>query len=160
MDRNRVTRNDPSDPPIMAPRVPRPDAPHTDMGWEVYPEGLTETLVMVTERYGKIPLYITENGAAYDDPTPGRDGIVEDPRRVAYLKEHLRAARRAIALGVDLRGYFAWSLMDNFEWQYGYSKRFGLIHVDFATQKRTIKRSGRFYREAIESGGRTLEAGA
>jgi beta-glucosidase len=155
-----ITRHDPSDPPIMAPRVPPRDAPRTGIGWEVYPEGLIETLEKVTERYGRIPLYVTENGAAYPDPAPGADGVVDDPLRVAYLRDHLRAARDAIARGVDLRGYFAWSLLDNFEWQHGYSQRFGLVHVDFRTQRRTLKRSGRFYREAIASGGRALDAGA
>ena len=94
----------------------------TSTGWEVYPEGLTETLLRVTERYGKVPIYVTENGAAYDDPAPEIDGVVEDPRRVAYLRDHLAATQAAIEQGADVRGYFVWSLLDNFEWQNGYSQ--------------------------------------
>ena len=112
------------------------------------------------ERYGEIPLYVTENGAALADPSPGPGGVVEDPRRVEYYRTHLEAAHRAIEKGVDLRGYFAWSLLDNFEWQHGYSKRFGLVQVDFPTQRRTLKRSALFYREVIRSRGAALGAGA
>jgi len=133
--------------------VVRQEGLHTEMGWEVYPDGLDETLCMVRDRYGAVPLYVTENGAAFADPDPTGDGIVEDPLRVAYLRDHLAAARRAIASGVDLRGYFVWSLLDNFEWAHGYSKRFGIVRVDFATQKRTLKRSAAVYREIIESNG-------
>ncbi len=89
------------------------------MDWEVYPDGLTDVLAGVRERYGAMPLYVTENGAAFDDPAPS-NGVVADPPRVAYLRDHLRAARRALEAGVDVRGYFAWSLLDNFEWTYGY----------------------------------------
>jgi beta-glucosidase len=91
---------------------------------------------------------ITENGAAFDDP-PAANGIVEDPDRVAYLEGHLDAVARAIEAGVDVRRYFAWSLMDNFEWSRGYAKRFGIVHVDYETQRRTIKRSGVWYRDLI-----------
>ena len=103
--------------------------------------------------YG-VPIVITENGAAFDDP-PAGNGMVEDPRRVAYLEGHLDAVARAIADGVDVRGYFAWSLMDNFEWSRGYAKRFGIVHVDYETQRRTVKRSGEWYRDLI---ARTREA--
>jgi len=151
----RVTSRGP-DAPLHAQDVPASGVAATDLGWEIYPQGLTDTLVMVTERYGKVPLYVTENGAAFDDPEPSRVGLIEDPRRAAYLRDHLRAAHRAIERGVDLRGYFAWSLLDNFEWQNGYSKRFGLIGVDYATQKRTMKQSGRFYREVIQTQGASL----
>ena len=92
----------------------------------------------VRERYGAMPLYVTENGAAFEDPAPS-NGVVADPARAAYLRDHLRAARRALEAGVDLRGYFAWSLLDNFEWSYGTSKRFGLVRVDYDTQRRTPK---------------------
>jgi beta-glucosidase len=128
------------------------------MDWEVYPQGLTEILIALKERYGNPPLYITENGAAFEDPAP-RGGEVADPLRVAYLREHLLAARRALGHGVDLRGYFAWSLLDNFEWAYGYTKRFGLVHLDYATQARTLKTSARFYAEVIRSQGATLGEG-
>ena len=112
------------------------------------------------ERYGEFPLYVTENGAALADAEPVGD-LVEDPIRVAYLRDHLLAARRAIDGGVDLRGYFAWSLLDNFEWSQGFSKRFGLIRVDYATQKRTAKASARYYTRGhpVERGGARGVAG-
>jgi beta-glucosidase len=105
-----------------------------------------------------LPLYITENGAAFYDP-PHATGRVDDPLRQRYLRDHLRAALEARQKGVDLRGYFAWSLLDNFEWAHGYSPRFGLVHVDYATQQRTIKASGRFYAKVIHSQGAALLAG-
>jgi beta-glucosidase len=104
-------------------------------------------------------MYITENGAAFQDPVHAIDGRIDDPLRVSYFREHLRAAHDAIEQGVDLRGYFAWSLLDNFEWSYGYAKRFGIVHVDFDTLDRTPKNSARFYSEVIRSHGAVL-AGA
>jgi beta-glucosidase len=95
-----------------------------------------------------VPVYITENGAAYEDG-PVVNGTVEDPKRVAYLSSHLDALGRALADGVDVRRYFAWSMLDNFEWEHGYAKRFGLVYVDFATQRRVFKRSGLWYRDFI-----------
>lgn len=124
------------------------DAEYTEMGWEVYPQGLNDLLVRVYRDYAPQAIYITENGAAFDDPDPV-DGVVDDPRRVEYIKGHLAACDNAIIQGVPLKGYFVWSLMDNFEWAYGYDKRFGIVHVDYATQKRTPKRSARFYQEMI-----------
>ncbi len=154
-----VMRSDAADVPLRSVRVRQKQHAHTETSWEVYPEGLADTLRWVTARYGKLPLYVTENGAAfYDPPTVGELG--RDPLRVEYLREHLRAARRAMAAGVDLRGYFAWSLLDNFEWSHGYSKRFGIVHVDFATQKRTPKESARFYAEVIRTRGAALESEA
>jgi beta-glucosidase len=141
-------RADPAAAPLELSAVPGPP-PLTAMGWEVAPEGLHELLVRLRDDYGDLSIEITENGAAFDDPRP-RDGTVDDPERVAYLEGHLQAVGRAIADGVDVRRYFAWSLMDNFEWARGYSKRFGLVHVDYATQRRTIKRSGDWYRRVIE----------
>jgi beta-glucosidase len=129
------------------------------MGWEVYPAGLESILRLVTERYGRLPLYVTENGAAFADPPAVAEGY-DDPLRTAYLREHLRAAQRAIAAGVDLRGYFVWSLLDNFEWSLGTSKRFGIVHVDFKSQRRTVKGSGRFYAEVIRSHGAAALAGS
>jgi beta-glucosidase len=121
--------------------------PVTDMGWPIDAGGLHEMLVRITRDDGRIPIYITENGAAFtDEVTQGR---VHDPARIAYLRAHLTAAHRAIADGVDLRGYFAWSLLDNFEWAFGYAKRFGLIHVDYETQTRTPKDSAFWYRDVI-----------
>lgn len=122
--------------------------PHTAMGWEVYPEGLRNVLVRVTREYAPPAIYVTENGAAYDDPLPA-DGVVEDPLRQAYLAAHCQACVEAIAEGVPLRGYFAWSLMDNFEWAEGYRMRFGLVYVDFATLERIPKRSALYYRDLI-----------
>ena len=154
----RVTRTSPREWPTRTESVPQPglSRTHTEMGWEVFPAGLTEALVGVKERYGDRALYITENGAAFYDPPHAIDGRVDDPLRVSYLREHLRAAHDAIAQGVDLRGYFAWSLLDNFEWNHGYSKRFGIVHVDFETQARTPKESARFYAEVIRTNGANL----
>jgi beta-glucosidase len=131
-----------------APRTVFPNPERTEMGWEVYPEGLYELLGRVHFDYRFPALYVTENGAAYPDQI-GADGQVDDPLRVAFLKEHLTAAARVISAGVPLRGYFAWSLMDNFEWAHGYSKRFGLVHVDYSTQRRVLKASAHWYRRVI-----------
>jgi beta-glucosidase len=153
-----VVCDDPAARPVRAERVRQDGHPHTAMDWEVYPAGLTEILLWIKGRYGNPPVYITENGAAFDDPPPDH-GEVSDPQRVDYLRKHLRAAREALVEGVDLRGYFAWSLLDNFEWAHGYAKRFGLIHVDFASQHRTLKQSARFYSEVIRTMGATLTGG-
>ncbi|MEU7526361.1 GH1 family beta-glucosidase [Saccharothrix sp. NPDC042600] len=118
--------------------------PRTDMDWEVEPDGLKKVLVRVAREYTDIPLYVTENGAAYPDAI-GDDGSIEDVDRLNYIDGHLRAAWEAIQEGVDLRGYFAWSLMDNFEWAEGYAKRFGIVHVDYETQVRTPKMSAMWY---------------
>jgi beta-glucosidase len=126
------------------------------MDWEVFPTALTDLLVWVKERYGDIPLYITENGAAFYDPPKPVDGRVDDPLRVHYYREHIRACLAAIRQGVDLRGYFAWSLFDNFEWSHGYSKRFGIVHVDYETQQRTPKESACFYGEVVRTNGAVL----
>jgi len=131
-------------------------AEHMQTGWEVHPESLTRALCWVKERYGDIPLYITENGAAFDDPIPEAGVRIEDAPRIAYYREHLLATLEAMRRGVDVRGYFAWSLLDNFEWASGYALRFGLIHVDPATQARTMKASGEYYREVIRTAGASL----
>jgi beta-glucosidase len=148
-----VTRFDPAQWPLRASGVRQPRATYTETGWEVFAQGLTDVLVWVKERYGNPAIYITENGAAFFDPPTADGGRIQDPLRVAYLREHIRALHAALMAGVDLRGYFAWSLLDNFEWSLGYSKRFGIVHVDFATQKRTLKDSARFYAEVIASRG-------
>jgi beta-glucosidase len=132
--------------------IRRPDMPVTAMDWEVDPLGLTETLVRLHEQYPRVPLYVTENGAAYAD-TVGPDGTVHDPQRIEYFDAHLRACHDAIGAGAQLQGYFAWSLMDNFEWAYGYSRRFGLVYVDYDSQERIVKSSGRRYLEAIKRNG-------
>ena len=116
----------------------------TAMGWEVQPEALTRLLVWLRESYDVPALYVTENGAAYDDVVTA-DGAVHDEDRRAYLDAHIRAVHRAIELGVDVRGYFAWSLLDNFEWAYGYAQRFGIVHVDYDTLTRTPKDSALWY---------------
>ncbi|TMQ73789.1 MAG: beta-glucosidase [Candidatus Eisenbacteria bacterium] len=148
-----IVRDDPASPPARARSILPEHAPRTAMGWEIHPDGLREILEWVKARYGDLPLYVTENGAAFDDPPAGLGGPIEDAPRVEYLRDHLSATRTALANGVDVRGYFAWSLLDNFEWQYGYAKRFGLVHVDFTTQRRTPKRSALFYRDVIRSHG-------
>jgi beta-glucosidase len=143
-----------------ASRVRTEGAVHTEMDWEVYPPGLLDTLTWVKSRYGDVPLYVTENGAAFSDPPePGPDGI-EDSLRIAYLRDHLKATREAIARGVDVRGYFVWSLLDNFEWSLGFSKRFGIVHVDRATLRRAPKGSARFFADVIRSGGAALDGPA
>ena len=154
-----VVRDAPEELPLHAARVRQTGNVHTEMDWEVFPAALTRVLVWIKDRYGNRPMYITENGAAFDDPAHTIDGRIDDPLRVSYFREHLRAAHDAIAQGVDLRGYFAWSLLDNFEWSYGYGKRFGIVHVDFDTLERTPKASARFYAEVIRSHGAML-AGA
>ena len=126
-------------------------APTTATGWPINPDGMTELLRRLQERY-RIPVYVTENGAAYHD-YPAPDGAVRDPERVEYLHAHLRAVHEAIAAGADVRGYFVWSLLDNLEWSSGYSKRFGLIYVDYPTSKRTPKDSYEVYRLIIARNG-------
>ncbi|MEH6377896.1 GH1 family beta-glucosidase [Streptomyces sp. KLMMK] len=129
----------------------RPPGKRTAMDWSVDPTGLYDLLVRFAEEVPGLPLVVTENGAAYDDKPDG-DGTVHDPERIAYLHAHLDAVRRAIADGADVRGYFLWSLLDNFEWAYGYSKRFGAVHVDYATQVRTPKSSARWYSQVARTG--------
>ncbi|WJG09542.1 GH1 family beta-glucosidase [Aliiglaciecola sp. LCG003] len=119
----------------------------TEMGWEIYPQALTELLVSLDKRYSLPPIYITENGAAMDDKLA--DNQVNDEDRVKYYNDHLNALHQAKIQGVNLVGYFAWSLMDNFEWAEGYEKRFGIVYVDYATQKRTVKLSGLAYKNLI-----------
>mgnify|MGYP001036396130 CR=1 FL=1 len=125
--------------------------PVTDMNWEIDAPGLVETLQTVHRNYPELPLYITENGAAFVDEVV--DGEVDDPDRVAYLDAHLRACHTAIASGVPLRGYFAWSLMDNFEWAWGYTKRFGMVYVDYDSQRRIPKSSAKWYADVIRRNG-------
>jgi len=116
----------------------------TEMGWEVYPEGIYRMLGRLHFDYGWPAIYITENGAAYRDQVDG-SGAVDDPERLAYIRRHLEMVLKAIQIGVPVRGYFAWSLMDNFEWGYGFGKRFGLVYVDYETQQRIPKASARWY---------------
>lgn len=151
-----VTQNDPTSWPVRASTVKQPMHTYTETGWEVHPDSLRQLLLWVQERYTKLPLYITENGAAFYDAPRAHDGRVEDPLRVRYFHDHLTAIHAAIASGVDLRGYFAWSLLDNYEWSLGFSKRFGIVHVDYETLERTPKASALFYAQVIRTHGGVL----
>ncbi len=159
-----VIRNDPTAWPVRTAVVPQSQSTYTDTGWEVHAPGLTKILLWVKERYGPIPLYVTENGAAFYDPPKAEasdgqgGGRVHDPLRVAYYRAHLKAIHAAIAQGVDLRGYCAWSLLDNLEWALGYAKRFGIVHVNFDTLERTWKDSAHLYAGVIASNGASLDA--
>jgi beta-glucosidase len=137
----------PTELPLQARRVPAPP-PTTAMGWEVDPDGLRQILLRLRRDYAAPPVYITENGASFDDP-PASDGQVDDAERTAYLQSHLTALARAVDDGADVRRYCVWSLLDNFEWELGYDKRFGIVHVDFETQTRVPKRSALWYRDFI-----------
>ncbi|MFD7920873.1 GH1 family beta-glucosidase [Streptomyces sp. NPDC059740] len=154
----QVVADDPAGPVPHARQVDPEGARHTAMGWEVHADGLEQILNRVTREYGPAAVYVTENGSAWADVVAA-DGSVDDPERVRYLDEHLAACDRAVAAGTPLAGYFAWSLMDNFEWAYGYDKRFGLVHVDYPTQRRTVKTSGRHYAEVVRA-ARAAAAGA
>ena len=136
--------------------VRQPLGTYTETGWEVFPQGLTDLLLWFKRTYGDLPVYITENGAAFFDPPVAEEGRVRDPLRIDYLRKHLAAIHDAIAAGVDVRGYMAWSLLDNLEWSLGYSKRFGIIHVNYGTLERTPKDSARWYSGIIRSHGRSL----
>jgi beta-glucosidase len=132
---------------------PSRDLPRTAMDWEVNPDGLRTLLVRLGREYPNLPpLYVTENGGAYGGDVVGEDGHVRDPERTAYILRHLDAVAGAIADGADVRGYFLWSLLDNFEWAWGFQKRFGIVHVDYGTQVRTIKDSGFAYSGFIRNG--------
>ncbi|MGC5170178.1 GH1 family beta-glucosidase [Microbacterium sp. DT81.1] len=126
-------------------------APRTQMGWEIHPHGMLDVLEMAHERAPELPLYITENGSAYEDEV-SENGNVDDPDRLDYLRAHIDACRQAIERGLPLAGYFVWSLMDNFEWAWGYHRRFGIVHVDYDTQVRTPKASGMWFSRFL--GGR------
>ncbi|HEX6497662.1 MAG TPA: GH1 family beta-glucosidase [Micromonosporaceae bacterium] len=149
-----------ADPDAEAPALPglqdvrfvQPPGPVTDMGWAVDATGLSDLLLRVHRELPDLPILVTENGAAYPDDVCA-DGAVHDPDRIEYLRSHLVAAHRALTAGVDLRGYFVWSLLDNFEWAFGYTKRFGLVHVDYSTQRRTLKDSAHWYAKVISRNG-------
>jgi beta-glucosidase len=124
--------------------------PYTDMGWPIVPEAFTELLVRLHADYPEIPVVITENGAAFDDVVSA-DGDVHDPQRIDYIRRHLAAVHAAMRAGADVRGYYLWSFMDNFEWAWGYSKRFGMVHVDYDTLVRTAKDSALWFRDVIKN---------
>uniref|UniRef100_A0AAU2JIA1 Beta-glucosidase n=1 Tax=Streptomyces sp. NBC_00049 TaxID=2903617 RepID=A0AAU2JIA1_9ACTN len=140
----QVVTADPDGPAPYARQIDRPGVPRTGMDWEVDADGLETLIMRLHGEYGARRIHITENGSAYPD-TVAPDGTVHDPERTAYLAAHLAACARAARRGAPVAGYYAWSLLDNFEWAYGYDKRFGLVHVDYATQRRTVKSSGRHY---------------
>jgi beta-glucosidase len=144
----QVVTDDPDGPIPHARMVSVPDGRQTAMGWEVYPDGLEELLLRLTDEYRAARIYVTENGSAWPDEVQP-DGQIEDKERMHYLETHLAASLRATRGGAPLAGYFVWSLLDNFEWAYGYAKRFGLVHVDYPTQRRTVKASGHRYAEII-----------
>jgi len=153
-----VSRDDPQSYVTRAAPVRQPLATYTETGWEVFAQGLLDTLNWVAQRYGNPPIYITENGSAFFDPAVAEGGRGHDPLRVSYLQKHLQAIHCAIEAGVDVRGYYTWSLLDNLEWAHGFSKRFGIVHVNFSTQERTLKDSAYFYSEVIATNGAVLNA--
>ncbi|MER7916912.1 MULTISPECIES: GH1 family beta-glucosidase [unclassified Streptomyces] len=142
--------DDPEGPAPYARAVRREGVPRTGMDWEIDAGGIETLLLRLTEEYGARTLYVTENGSAFPD-TVRPDGTVHDPERQDYLEAHLAACASAARRGAPLAGYFAWSLLDNFEWAYGYDKRFGLVHVDYRTQARTIKASGHRYADIVRT---------
>jgi beta-glucosidase len=150
--RREVVRSKTMSPDLNAPRTVHlpPDDQLTTMGWEIYPEGMYDILHRVHVDYAPRCIYVTENGASFND-LPTTEGTVSDVNRINFLREHLWAAQRAIVAGVPLRGYFLWSLMDNFEWERGYDPRFGMVRVDYSTQERTLKQSALWYREVIRA---------
>ncbi|MFJ5974682.1 GH1 family beta-glucosidase [Streptomyces sp. NPDC093060] len=142
--------DDPDGPAPRVRAVRRPDVPRTGMDWEIDASGIETLLLRLTEEYGARKIYVTENGSAFPDVVRP-DGTVDDPERQDYLERHLAACASAARKGAPLAGYFAWSLLDNFEWAYGYAKRFGLVHVDYRTQVRTIKGSGHRYADIVRA---------
>jgi beta-glucosidase len=141
---------------INVSTVKNPSAQYTEMDWEVYPQGIHDILTYIQKNYNPPKVYITENGAAFPDVLDETTGRVHDVDRVNYLKGYIAEALKAIDEGVNLQGYFVWSFLDNFEWAYGFSKRFGIVYVDYPTQRRFIKDSGLWYAQAIKDGGYIL----
>lgn len=144
-----VVANDPQDRNLGLRIVHVPDAERTEFNWEVYPEAIHQAIMRTWNDY-RLPIYITENGCSYSDG-PDAMGVVNDERRIAFLRRYIAQVGRAIEEGADVRGYFHWTLVDNFEWAEGFSQRFGLIHLDVPTQRRTIKKSGYWYRDLIKA---------
>ncbi|MFM7451683.1 MAG: family 1 glycosylhydrolase, partial [Actinomycetota bacterium] len=134
--------------PLSYKQVTTPNVERTGMGWEVHAETFTDLLIRINSDYSPKEIFITENGSAWDDEVV--DGEILDTKRVSYLERHLDAMFAAKAKGVPIKGYFAWSLIDNFEWAYGYAKRFGLIYVDYKTQRRIPKSSAYYYKDRIQ----------
>ncbi len=143
-----VVRHDPTENPLQVGHVRVEGSERTAMDWEIFPQGLYDLLVRLHRDYRIPALYVTENGAAFPDSL-GSGGTINDPQRIAYLKAHLLQSHRALQAGVPLRGYFVWTLLDNFEWTHGYTKRFGLVYVDFTNQRRIPKASAHWYAKVI-----------
>jgi len=143
-----IVANEPSGRNTGARVLPTPE-PRTEIGLEVWPAAIYQMIKRIDADHGHPPIYITESGCSYSD-APGPDGRVHDDRRIEYHRGYIGQVARALAEGCDVRGYYAWSLLDNFEWAFGFSQRLGLVYNDFATQKRTIKDSGYWYRDLIE----------
>ncbi len=151
-----IVKDNPEAELLKFDTVANKDAKYTAMGWEIYPEGLYDILLIINQKYTAKPLFITENGAAFPDRI-STDGRVHDRERIEYFKQHLEVTDRALKAGIPLKGYYFWSLMDNFEWAHGYSKRFGFIFVDYANQqKRILKESAYWYQDVIKNNGLTL----
>jgi beta-glucosidase len=149
----QIVADDPGGRNLGTRLVPGP-GPRTEFNWEAWPAAIYRMIMRVTRDYGPVPIYVTENGCSYGDG-PGADGRVRDEKRIDFLRGYIGQVARAIDEGADVRGYYLWTLIDNFEWTMGYSQRFGIIHVDHETQKRTIKDSGYWYRDLI--GANTIE---
>lgn len=151
-----VVQADPKAWPLGSTTVKQKQHTHMETGWEVFPQGLTDTLLWIKDKYGNPPVYITENGACFFDPPQVEGPLLEDPLRIDYLRKHITAVYNAMQQGADIRGYFAWSLFDNFEWAFGFSKRFGLVHMNYETLQRTLKASAHFYSKVIATNGAAL----
>ncbi|TWI65253.1 beta-glucosidase [Pseudoduganella lurida] len=151
-----VCRHEETNWPLKVAAVRQTQSTHMETGWEVFPQGLTDTLVEFRRRYGDLPVYVMENGSTFYDPPNAEDGQMHDPLRVDCLKKNLHALHAAIEQGVDLRGYMVWSLLDNLEWSLGFAKRFGIVHVNFETQQRTPKDSALLYAQVVASNGACL----
>ena len=142
-----VAANNPDDRNLGVRIINPPDVERTEFSSEVYPEAIHQAIMRIWKDYRR-PIYITENGCSYGDG-PNEEGVVNDDRRISYLQRHIAQVGRAIREGADVRGYYQWSLMDNFEWGFGYGQRFGIVYTDYATQRRIIKKSGYWYRDLI-----------
>jgi beta-glucosidase len=145
-----VIAANPQDPNLGARDVTMRDTERSHFGWEVWPEALHDVIMQIWDGY-HLPIVITENGTSVVDTV--EDGAVHDPQRVSYLQRYLAQVAKAIDEGADVRGYHCWSLMDNFEWTFGYSQRFGIVYVDYPTQRRIVKDSGRWYADVIKNNG-------
>jgi beta-glucosidase len=150
----QLVRHDEKAQPLQCSMV-EGTGPRTAMDWEIYPPILRDLLARIARDYPGIDLYITENGAAFDDEIrlEGNETRIHDEQRLGYIRDHLRAAHELFALGVPFKGYFVWSFLDNFEWAFGYAKRFGIVHVDFKSQKRSLKDSALWYKNLIGRNG-------